>query len=405
MKKTLRILYIEDEKEAREKLVKLLQSEEIGNWIIDIEGCGDFDSAIDILANFQLVILDIYRGKAGIGGDASGEGVLTKIQEKFFVPVIFYSGNTGSVLQLRSQVIGVVTKGDEGVDGLKKEIERLTKHNLPFLRERIHIHLEEELRKFFWEIIQKENDKFTPNTDDYSLGYMLLRNFADSLSKENIKKIIGDDTINHEKVHPMEFYIYPIEKTKEFENGEIIRCKNNNDIFVILTPSCDFVSSGGRIRKAEHVLLVKSVSLDQTDEYKKFSNIKKKQQEAAEYAGQIDELKQKGGNDIAIKELKIKKDKLVSIISNMNASFSQFLNSGKSDRFFFLPGTPFMTNRVIDFQDKTTVDYSVLKTDFERIAKLDSPFAQSMTSSFIRYYNRIGFPDIDTEYVINHLKI
>ena len=28
MKKTLRILYIEDEKEAREKLVKFLQSEE-----------------------------------------------------------------------------------------------------------------------------------------------------------------------------------------------------------------------------------------------------------------------------------------------------------------------------------------------------------------------------------------
>lgn len=64
-----------------------------------------------------------------------------------------------------------------------------------------------------------------------------------------------------------------------------------------------------------------------------------------------------------------------------------------------------MTNRVIDFQDKTTVDYSSLKADFERIAKLDSPFAQSMTSSFIRYYNRIGFPDIDTEYVINNLKL
>ena len=89
----------------------------------------------------------------------------------------------------------------------------------------------------------------------------------------------------------------------------------------------------------------------------------------------------------------------------MKASFSQFLNSGKSDRFFFLPGTPFMSNRVIDFQDKTTADYSSLKTDFERIAKLDSPFAQSMTSSFIRYYNRIGFPDIDTDYVINHLEL
>ena len=38
-----------------------------------------------------------------------------------------------------------------------------------------------------------------------------------------------------------------------------------------------------------------------------------------------------------------------------------------------------------------------------RIAKLDNPFAQSMTASFIRYYNRIGFPDIDVDYVLSKL--
>lgn len=400
MNKDLRILYIEDNAEERDGLKEVLSGQKVDGHTMIIDCEPSFDKAIEKSQNYHIVILDLYRGDATNGGKEVGSEIFNKVRASFFVPIVFYSGNIAGIKDLKSQVVGVASKGGE-IDELKSEIERLTKHNLPFLKESIHDSIEDEFKKFFWDVVQKENDRFVPDADDYSLGYMLLRNFADSLSKENIKKIIGDDTINHEKVHPMEFYIYPIEKTKEFENGEIIRRKNNNDIFVILTPSCDFVSSGGRKRKVEHVLLVKSVSLDQTDEYKKFSNIKKKQQEVAECACQIDELEQKGEDDIA--KLKEKRDKLESNISNLKASFSQFLNSGKSDRFFFLPGTPFMSNRVIDFQDKTTVDYSSLKTDFERIAKLDSPFAQSMTSSFIRYYNRIGFPDIDTDYVINHL--
>lgn len=400
----LRILYIEDDVENQHELKEVLSNKTVNGHVMAIDCESSFEEAIAKSNDYHLVILDLYKGDATKGGENMGNKVYEELKKNIFIPIIFYSGNINGVKDLKSQVIGVASKGDD-ISILISEIERLSKHNLPFLRYNVHAHIEQEFRKYFWDVIQKENDKFTPDADDFSLGYMLLRNFADSLSKENIKGIIGDNTISPEKVHPMEFYIYPIEKTKEFENGEIIRCKNDNEIFVILTPSCDFVSGGGRKRKAEHVLLVKSISLDQTDEYNKFLNIKKKKQEVAKYASQIDELEQKGRNDIAIQELKGKIDKLESNISNMNASFSQFLNSGKSDRFFFLPGTPFMTNRVIDFQDKTMVDYFALKTDFERIAKLDSPFAQSMTSSFIRYYNRIGFPDIDTEYVINHLKI
>ena len=402
MNKDLRILYIEDNADEREGLKEVLSGQKVNGHTMIIDCEPSFDKAIEKSQNYHIVILDLYSGEATKGGVDMGSKVYEELKKDIFIPIIFYSGDINGVKDLKSQVIGVASKGDD-TSVLVSEIERLSKHNLPFLRHNVHAHIEQEFRRYFWDVIQKENDKFTPDADDFSLGYLLLRNFADSLSKENIKGIIGDDTISPEKVHPMEFYIYPIEKTKEFENGEIIRCKSNNDIFVILTPSCDFISGGGRKRKAEHVLLVKSVRLDQTDEFEKFSNIKKKQQEVDEYASQIDELVQKGEDDTAIQELKEKKDKLVSNISNMKASFSQFLNSGKSDRFFFLPGTPFMTNRVIDFQDKTTVGYSSLKTDFERIAKLDSPFAQSMTSSFIRYYNRIGFPDIDTEYVINHL--
>ena len=48
------------------------------------------------------------------------------------------------------------------------------------------------------------------------------------------------------------------------------------------------------------------------------------------------------------------------------------------------------------------IDYADLSR-FTRIARLDDPFAQSMVTNFIRYYNRIGFPDIDSNYVIENL--
>ena len=83
---------------------------------------------------------------------------------------------------------------------------------------------------------------------------------------------------------------------------------------------------------------------------------------------------------------------------------SKVIESSKDERHFFLPGTPFIENRVVDFQDNMVVTYEDLTSKFTRLAKLDNPFAQSMTASFIRYYNRIGFPDIDTEYVIRKLE-
>ena len=162
----------------------------------------------------------------------------------------------------------------------------------------------------------------------------------------------------------MEFYIYPREDDVEYENGDILENNESKNVYVILTPSCDLISTETRQRKAERVLLVKAKCLTEMDEY-------------IAYKG-------KQNND--------NKKRL-----------SKIINSAKSDRYFFIPGTPFITNRVIDFQDKSMVDYGELNANFKRIAKLDNPFAQSMTASFIRYYNRIGFPDIDVDYVLSKL--
>ena len=196
---------------------------------------------------------------------------------------------------------------------------------------------------------------------------MLLRNIADSLSRKQIKQIIGDEAIHEDKVHPMEFYIYP-SNTGEFENGEIVKRKGTEDVYVIVTPSCDFIERFKRGvsvgRNAEKILLINAIPLTNTFEYKNYKDNKNTE--------------------------------------NKNA-LNKLINSSKSDRYYFLPGTPFITNMVLDFQQSITIEYSTLKNSYDRVAKLDNPFAQSVIASYIRYFNRIGFPDIDSEFVISQL--
>ncbi len=56
----------------------------------------------------------------------------------------------------------------------------------------------------------------------------------------------------------------------------------------------------------------------------------------------------------------------------------------------------------MDFQNKLLIKYSDLKS-YKRIATLDSPFAESMLIRHISYYNRIGTPDLDANYILEHL--
>ena len=360
--KDLRLLYIEDDKGNRDDLVKILQGDKIGEYLVNINAVETFDKAFDeIVSNpYHIVILDIYEGNHIDNGKQEGLAVLKKIQEKLFIPVIFYSANTKDVRTLISQVVGVVTKGDDGIDGLKKEIERLIKSSLPFIKNRIHTYLENEFKTYFWDIIHEERDKFKVDSCDFSLGYLMLRKFGTSLSKEKISEIIGDRQLKEDKVHPMEFYLYPTDKNAEYESGEIL--KKNSDVYVILTPSCDFIETKGRERKVGMVLLAKTTSLMDNPTYQKYNS-------------NNDKYKQ---------------------------SLIELIESRKGDRYFFLPATPFIENRIIDFQTKEMANYEDLKS-FTRIAKLDSPFAQSMVSSFIRYYNRIGYPDIDSNLIISAL--
>lgn len=372
--KHLRILYIEDDKDNREELIELSSDWKINDCKIIIEGEESFEIATKRICNegFHMVILDLYKGRARDGGEMLGLTTLEDVKSHIFVPIIFYSGNTSAVRELKSQVIGVATKG-EGMDKLKDEIKRLTSHSLPFINENIYEFINHKIKEYFWGTIQENNTIFKPDDKDHSLGYLLLRNICNSLSRDNIYKILGDNSIAEDKVHPMEFYIYPREDDAEYENGDIIEHKESKEVYVILTPSCDFIQTGKRKRKAHMVLLAHTRLLTEEPNYIEYLKYKCKVEKSEADRKKEDTYKGK---------------------------IIQLIESRGNDRYFFLPRTPFIENRVIDFQNKIMVVYDDLNLKFNRLAKLDDPYSQAMSTSYIRYYNRIGFPDLDAAYVL-----
>ncbi|MFZ3077151.1 MAG: hypothetical protein WA139_01735 [Candidatus Aenigmatarchaeota archaeon] len=355
---------IDDDVTICKQIEELLDGEIINGNTIKLEYTHKFDQGLSMLKDkaYDLIILDLYKGIPSITNtDRPGEQILEHIKGSCFIPIIFFSGLVNPIQHLKSDVVRIVRKGD-GNGALIEEIKSVFDSKLPLIKRKIDDYLNVSMRSYFWDFVHPNWASLKEIEDDVSLGYLLIRRFANSLSKEQIIKLLDDPKIKPEKSYPMEFYIYPPNKVTEYEMGDIL--KKDDSLFVLLTPSCDLVNRG-EVRKAQYILLVKATLLKDTDEYKAF-----KENESCE-----------------------NKKNLIRLIE-----------SRKSDRnFFFLPKTFFIPNCTLDFQNIVVVPTDNL-TQYSKIAKLDDPYAQSMLANFIRYYNRVGHEDIDSNYVMQNLE-
>lgn len=357
----VKILLVDDDENLCKQIQQLLDGETIAGNSVKVDYKTDFNSACSALdeTDYDIAVLDLFRGKPDEANtDRPGEEVLERIKKSCFMPVIFFTGLVKPIEHLKSDIVRVVRKGDS-LDALKAEIKSVFESNLPLIRKKLNTYIKESLRSYFWDFVHPNWKILEDIKDDVSLGYLIVRRLATSLSKEKIIDLLGDPRISADKVHPMEFYVYPPIITK-YETGDIL--EESKNIYVMLTPSCDFVLRKGK-RKADDILLACCIPLKETDEYKKYNE----------------------NNNADTK------DKLTRLVENR-----------RGDRFFFLPKAPFIDNSVLDFQKVKLVAFSDL-SKFKKIAKLDDPYVQAMSSSFMRYYNRIGFPDIDSNHILDNL--
>lgn len=368
-----RVLFVDDDEELTNDLKGFFELEEYNNnkfGIIKItaECCQSFDHAIELckVKPFDLIVLDLMKGDSK--ADTKGLDVFSSIKNNFFAPVIFFSGFAGADPTLQdystSKVVSVISKGNTNL--LKTTVREIIENpaSFAFLSKTVTSHLRDELKEFFWSHVHDEREKINEyGRDDYSLNYLFLKKLAHSLSTSKIKELTGDNLIQLEKAHPMEFYIYPT-TDGDYEPGEILQDNSDKTYYVLLTPACDLVNS--RI-KVDNVLLSKTIVLEDSPEYKKY--------QSAQSKSNLSDLK--------------------SIITN---------NQNYSNKSFFIPKTYFIPNLVAKFDDIISVKINDL-AQYQRIAKLDAPFTQSLITKFTSCYNRIGTADIDVGHILGNLTV
>lgn len=365
MATTWRVLIVEDDKDVGKTLVDAIEAEA---WLDDdnrfvTQLVTSFEQALTELerSRFDLLVLDLKEGtgaRTGGGEEEARPGlnVLERLRSTRFVPVIFYTALPEHVEDLRSAFVRVVEK-TEGYQKVRTEIGELIKTRLPHLAR----YLEEQQRQYFWEFIEK-NLPADLRDGSVDLTHLMARRLAASLRAEFSKAAtaeLGGEQPAENRIHPMEFYILPPVKSF-WMSGDLVKRKNTTDYFVVVTPTCDFAND-----KADFVILAKCLLLTEAAEY-------------AAWRGPDTPPTFQGSN------------------ARLQKLMADNREGGQRERFMFLPGTSKFPDFVVDLQQLTTVPKDE-RDNFDRMASLDSPFAEKLVSLFARYYGRIGTPNLDVE--------
>ena len=380
METTWHVLVVDDDAEACEQIAQYLNDQAVteGEDKLAIATETDFDKALKELSSkrYDLIILDVRIGS--LEGDRENEAglvALDSIKQRRFIPVIFYTGLPNKVRHLETQLIRVVEK-TEGVIRVLETIKEIFSTRLPFVNRVLLRHLEKVQRDYMWEFVATNWEKFGDTPDRTELAYLLARRLAKSLDGPGIRHLaqeLGDSRpiwCDEENVHPMMCYIIP-PVTNLSLTGDLFceQIDGGTKYWVLLTPSC-YIEK----KKAEWMLLAICLPLKEQEEFTRFSN-------------NPEDASAKG--------------KMTSLLKDNR--------QGKQpERFKFLPGVLDIPDLVVDFQQLRTISkqefVELVNTGrLNRIASLDSPYAEALLARFARYYSRLGVPDLHISLIIDKL--
>jgi CheY-like chemotaxis protein len=389
-----RILLVEDDEELARSTAETLRRRPVNSQ--------DEKATVDVVKRFEealsqieerrydVIILDIRdeeavdgSGNIDLGQDVTpadkGLQLYDQIRALRYVPIVFFSAVAHLAQDLHDPpFVAVVSKLEEEDNTLRSKVIEVFDSPLPRLNRALARHVDRVLLTFMIDFVEKNwSDLSDPaRTDD--LAYLLARRLAHSLGAGRIDDLgaAPPPDVTDGKVHPTRLYVTP--PTGEFTTGDLLRTADG-EWLILLTPSCDLVPREKRRPNqapalepnADFVVLAHCQHLIDTDEYRQWLE-----------AGRPGSAKDR------------RTEKLDKLISNNR--------QGQKDRYYFLPSAWGLPDLVVDLQRLTHRPYSDL-VDFERLATLDDPYAQSLVAQLGRFIGRMGTPDLDVAAVRSKL--
>jgi len=363
------VLFVDDDEDIRRQLKEYLEGDlgqKLGRVVVDVSGnFNEVRHKLDALL-YDIVILDVFRGEqTAHSDDRPGAKIMDEIIKKCFVPIILFTALPKAVDEKNSKFIKVIRKSGDTLKDVKKQIISYIKSGVLFVNKALINHLHCVQAEYMWKFVEPNLKRFGNGIPPKELAYLLARRLAKSLSRDRISNLIDyvgggqtSEPFRDDVVDPMEFYIYPPDG-EQLSAGDIFiaqKSGKHKKHLVLLTPSCDMVETATRKPKSEFVLLAECIPMDET----------------------VD------GKAVMAQKNKTSINDLVNFMKN---------NKRQADRYYFLPPTFFMAPLFVDFQQLRRMPLTDIKKT-EKLASLDNPFAESLLNRFLRYFGRIGTPDL-----------
>lgn len=371
------ILVIEDDPTVRRQVLEFLKGAEYSNRPVDLKEVEDLAQGLTLIheRKADLVILDVYKGKAEAGGEKTGIEVLESIRKSGFVPVILYTALPEELEDRKNAFTRLVGKEAGGLNRLKDEIDDLFRIRIPQLARAIISHLDKTLASYMWGFVLSNWDTFESIVDRPEFVRLVVQRLAHTFAREGIEAIVAEvygtapETLDPGKAHPAEFYVKP-SLVAHLLLGDIrVRdTQEGKEFLVVLWPSCDMVTSHGRSAKTNCVLCARAFPFAKEDEVREWRE-----------------------SPSTVK----KKDAVKNTMQNRRKK--------SPDRFHYLPGVWDIPHLIVDFQRLEYLDISVAEA-LPCLASLASPFSEALGSRFTRYLGRPGTPDLDTNVALVDLQ-
>lgn len=359
------ILLIEDDEATLGELLATVP-EVLNDFHLSWEPCQKFDEAINKikLRRYDLIVSDIYVDERGqkksysISETGAGEAI-TVVQKSRFTPMLAITDGSKPEDFPESPFIRFADKSNP--DSISDELRLLLETGIPTIARRLHDELDQDASLYLWQFLQKNWQRLAPH-NPATLERLIRKRAAFQLGRLDLTLAPPAEV---ETVDGSEFYIYPPVTPDLLHLGEFLKKKDSNYFCVVLTPHCHLTTQPGDTQpRADFVLTVSAV-------------------DARELITTKYPIKANGKTADEIKE---------SIRKRIQGPAGIGRPAG---RYWFLPAFLDIPELYCDFLQVNSIEYSTLLRDYDQIAVIDTPFAESMQSSFVSFYSAVGTPNLD----------
>jgi hypothetical protein len=370
------VLLVEDDQNTVRQIREYFADRQFAGRNIALAPITDWDHAFGLIRERKadLAILDIYRGDAAQGGERVGERVLDDFQRTGFIPVVIHTNLPEGLEGRRNEFVRLIAKTD-GLGRLSAEVEALFATRIPQLNRAILNHLDRTLCDYMWNFVAKEWPSLKDIADRPEFLRLLLNRLSYSFARTEVEKALREAFENYdapavdpERIHPAEFYVMP-PLSLDPTLGDVRLRKNNDnaEYLIVLWPTCDMVSSGGRKPKVDRVLCARAKLLTTFPEV---------QENAANPSTRT-------------------RDHLMKLMAN-----NRDRGRGSADSIHFLPAFLGIPDLIVEFRELEVLALEDVRK-LKCLAAIASPYAEQMNFRFDSYRGRIGVPDLDLEVVIS----